>query len=216
MERKETAVKTPRRYDASGRRAQAERSRAGIVAAARRLFLASGYAATTVAAVAAEAGVSAETVYKAFGGKPGLVRAVYEQALGGAGPVHAEQRSDRLQATEPDPRRIIRGWGAFVAEIAPLGSPVMLLIRDSAAADPEMARLQAQLEAARLERMTHNAESLAAAGHLRPGMTAQDAAELMWAYTAPELYELLVLKRGWPPGRFGTFIAEALIAALLP
>jgi hypothetical protein len=78
-----------------------------------------------------------------------------------------------------------------------------------------MARLQEDLDRQRLARMASNASTLARGGHLRPGVTVEDAAEMLWAYTAPELYELLVGKRGWTPGRFGSFVADALIAALL-
>jgi AcrR family transcriptional regulator len=215
MDQNDPAVKSRRRYDARGRRAQAQRSRATIVDVARRMFLANGYAATTVAAIAADAGVSVETIYKAFGGKSGLVRAIRDQALEGAGPTPAEQRSNELQATEQDPRTVIRGWGALTTEVAPQVAPILLLVRD-AASDPEMARLQAELDEQRLARMTHNAQTLADGGHLRDELTVERAAELMWTYTAPELYELLVRKRGWPPERFGAFVADALIAALLP
>jgi hypothetical protein len=60
------------------------------------------------------------------------------------------------------------------------------------------------------------AHLLAAAGHLRPDVTVEQAGEVMWTYSSPDLYELLVIKRGWPLGRYGAFIAEAMIAALLP
>jgi AcrR family transcriptional regulator len=209
-------VKPARRYHSARRAEQARQTRAAIIEAARRQFLHAGYAATTITAIAAEAQVSAETIYKAFGGKPGLVRAICDTALGGEGPVPAETRSDQLQLNEPDPAQIIRGWGELTAEIAPQIAPIMLLVRSAAAADPDMARLHARADAARLDRMTRNARNLAAAGHLRPGITAEQAAEVMWTYSSPELYELLALKRGWPPQRYGTFIAEAMIAALLP
>jgi hypothetical protein len=64
--------------------------------------------------------------------------------------------------------------------------------------------------------MTRNARNLAAAGHLRHDITVEQAGEVMWTYSSPELYELLVVTRGWPPERYGAFIAEAMIAALLP
>ena len=214
MEQNDPAVKPPRRYDARGRRAQAERTRAEIVDAAQRLFLAHGYAATTVAAIAADANVSVETIYKAFGGKPGLVRAIREHALQGAGPTPAEDRSDELQAREQDPRAIIRGWGILTTEVAPRVAPILLLVRD-AASDPEIERLRAELDEQRLTRMTLNAQTLALGGHLRSDVSVERAAELLWTYTAPELYELLVRKRGWSPELFGTFVADALIAALL-
>jgi AcrR family transcriptional regulator len=160
--------------------------------------------------------VSAETIYKGFGGKPGLVRAICEQALAGEGPVPAETRSDELQASEPDPRKIISGWGKLSAEVAPRGSPILLLLRAAALSDPQMASLRAEIEASRLRRMTHNARTLADGGHLRDGITAEHAGEIMWTYSSPELYELLVVTRRWPPRKYGEFIAEAMIAALLP
>jgi len=169
-----------------------------------------------VAAIAAQARVSVETIYKGFGGKPGLVRAIIEKGLAGRGPVPAEQRSDRIRDTEPDPRRILTAWSEFVAEIAPRIVPIVLLARDAAAADPELAALLDEVSAARLERMTVNARGLHEAGHLRPGLTVAEAADIMWTYSAAEFYELLVLRRGWSPGQHGRFVAQALIAALLP
>ncbi len=210
-------MSTPRRRYHSPRRAeQARQTRAAVADAALRLFLRDGYAATTIAAVAGAARVSVETIYKAFDGKPGLVRAICDRALTGEGPVPAETRSDELQATEPDPREIIRGWGELTAEVAPRVSPIALLLRAAEAADPEVAGLRAELDGSRLRRMTRNARNLAEAGHLREGITVEHAGEVMWTYSSPELYELLVLRRGWAPGRYGAFIADAMIAALLP
>ena len=216
MERKEPTVKTtPRRYDASGRRAQAARSRAAVVDAARELFLATGYAATTITSIGTQAGVSVETIYKVFGGKAGLVRAVCDEALAGGGPIPAEQRSDELQSTELDPRAIIRGWGALTVEVAPLIAPILLLVRDAAINDPAMAELLVEMDQSRLSRMTRNAARLDEAGHLGAGLDIRSAADVLWTYSSPELFELLVLRRGWTVERYGTFVADAMVAALL-
>jgi AcrR family transcriptional regulator len=216
MEQKSAAVNTRRRYDSSGRRERARQTRDQITGIAEQLFLSGGYADTTVAAIAAAAHVSVETIYKGFGGKPGLVRAIIDKGLAGEGPVPAEQRSDHIRDTEPDPHRILAAWGAFTAELAPRVIPVLLLVRDAAASDPEVAATLEQISAARLERMTVNARGLAQAGHLRPGISVDNAADIMWAYSSPELYELLVLRRGWSAERYGQFIAQSLIAVLLP
>ena len=216
MEQKSSPVNARRRYDSSGRRERARQTRDQIVDAARELFLADGYAATTVAAIAAAARVSVETIYKGFGGKPGLVRAIAERGLAGQGPVPAEQRSDHIRDTEPDPRRILAAWGTFTAEIAPRVAPILMLARDAAASDPEVALTLEQISAARLDRMALNARGLFEAGHLRPEITPGEAADIMWTYSSPELYELLVLRRGWSADRYGRFVGQALIAALLP
>lgn len=210
------AVNGQRSYDASLRRARAEQARERILAAARELFLTAGYGTTTITAVAHRAAVSTETVYKAFGGKPGLVRAIHQRSLLGRGPSPAEQRSDALQATETDPRVILERFGAFVTELSPLGSPVELLIRDAAAnGDKDMTALLAEVDAERYKRMLHNAQTLVGRGLLAPGLSAEHAADVMWTYTAPGLYENLVVKRGWTPEAYGRFVGRALAAALL-
>jgi len=101
-------------------------------------------------------------------------------------------------------------------EVAPRVAPVLLLVRKAAASDPELARLQEEMDAARLTRMTHNAQTLLKGGRLRPGMTLDTATDVLWTYSSPELYELLVLRRHWSVQRYGEFIADAMIAALLP
>lgn len=209
-------VKGRRPYDASRRREQAQQRRDLIIDAAERRFLGDGYAVTTVAAIAAEAGVSVDTIYKSFGGKPGLVRAVHDRGLEGQGPVPAEQRSDLLQEAEPDARRIIEGWGAFTTEVAPRVAPILLLVRTAAATDPELAALLAELDAGRHRRMTDNARRLHRTGQLGRGVTVAFAADVLWTFSSPELYELLVLRRGMPLGEYGRFVAHAMVAALLP
>lgn len=215
MDPKSSFVKPKRPYNSARRREQAGQTRAAILDVARRRFLDDGFAPTTIAAIANEARVSVDTIYKGFGGKPGLVDAICQQALTGEGPVPAEVRSDAIQAHERDPREIIRGWGKLTAEVAPRVAPILLLVRAAATADPEMARLQSQLGAQRLERMTHNARNLANTGGLQNGVTVKRAGEIMWTYSSPELYELLVLTRGWSLKHYSTFIADAMIAALL-
>lgn len=216
MDPNKRQVKSRRRYASPVREEHARQTRAAIVEAARFLLLRDGFGATTVAAIASSAGVSVETVYKTYGGKPGLVRAICEAALAGEGSVPAETRSDDLQRTETDPRVIIRGWGELATEVTPRIAPMMLLLRAATATDPEMDHLRAELDARRLSRMTHNAGTLAAAGHLRAGVSVRHAAEVLWTYSSAELYELVVIRQRWPLRRYGTFVAEAMIAALLP
>jgi AcrR family transcriptional regulator len=215
MSRRTRNVKPSRSYDSSRRQEGARQNRARIIDVAELHFLRDGYTATTIATIAAAAGVSADTIYKAFGGKPGLVRAIRDRALEGEGSIPAEQRSDEIHARASDPRKIIKAWGAFVAEITPRVSPILLLIRDAATSDPEVQALREELDAARLERMTRNARRLQDAGHLRPNLTVDEAADVLWTYSSPELYELLVLTRGWSPSRYGQFVADAMISALL-
>ncbi len=203
----------PRRYDASRRRAQASHTRQAIIDAARQRFLQDGYTATTIASIATDAYASPDTIYKSFGGKAGLLRAMCQDALNGAGPVPAEQRSDAMQAAEPDPATVLRGLGALTGEVAPRIAPLLLLLVSAAGSDPTLTELHAELENARLARMTHVARNLAAKTPLRRNV--DDSADILWTYSSPELYRLLVLTRGWTTDRYGQFVGESLVDALL-
>lgn len=94
--------------------------------------------------------------------------------------------------------------------------PILLLVRSAAATDADLAAVLAESDEHRLARMRHNAKSLRDRGFLREGMTVENAADIMWTHSSPELYELLVLRRGWTPEQFGELVANTLIAALLP
>ncbi|MDX6260882.1 MAG: hypothetical protein QOH84_2570 [Kribbellaceae bacterium] len=209
-------VKSKRRYASTGRQAQARRTREEILDVAERQFLDIGYAATTIAAVAADAGVSVETIYKAFGGKSGLVRAIYDRGLTGRESVPAYERSDDMRLQETDPAIIMRQWGLLTAEVASVVTPIRLLIRSAAATDPKMSALLEDSDAERLTRMRHHAQFLAERGHLRDGVTIAEATDILWTCSSVEIYELLVLKRGWSPRRFAQFIADFMISSLLP
>jgi AcrR family transcriptional regulator len=212
-----SGTRPPKRpYDSRRRRELADESLRAVRARARELFLANGFGATTVAQIAGAAGVSPETVYKNFGGKAGLVRAIYEESLLGAGGIPAEQRSDVAQLSTTDPAALMEQFGRFTTEVSPLGAPVYLLIRDAAAGgDAAMAALLGEVDEARFRRMLHNARQLAGRGLLRPGLSAREAADVMFTCTAAELYETLVLKRGWSAERYGTFVGRTLAANLL-
>jgi AcrR family transcriptional regulator len=211
-----TNVKRKRRYDSSGRQAQARRNRETILDAAQRQFLEGGYAATTIAAIAAEAGVSVETIYKAFGGKPGLVRAIYDRGLTGREPVPAFQRADAMRERETDPTTIMRNWGVLTSEVSSVVSPILLLVRSAAATDPDMAALLKASNDTREQRARHHARFLQQRGYLREGVSLAQATDILWTCTAPELYDLLVLQRGWSLPQYARFLADYMIAALLP
>jgi AcrR family transcriptional regulator len=210
------SVKPKRRYNSSGRQAQARRSREAILDAAQRQFLQGGYAATTIAAIAAEAVVSVETIYKAFGGKPGLVRAIYQRGLAGREPVPAFQRSDAMRERETDPKAIMRNWGALASEVSPAVSPIVRLVRAAAVSDPDMAALLRASNDTREERARHHARFLKQRGYLREGVTVAQATDILWTCTSDELYDLLVAQRGWSLPRYARFLADYMIATLLP
>lgn len=210
-------VKPRRPYESSLRQSQARQTRVAILDAARTRFLEAGYAAATVADIAATAGVSVETVYKAFANKAGLVKAVFDVAIvGDDKPVPLERRDEvaRIHA-EADGRRKLEIYGAGYAQRAKRSVPVQLLVRDAAASDTAAGAVLDQLNKERLTGMTAFSRHLHESGVLRKGVGVTDAVDVLWLFTAPEVYERLVNERGWSTARFGKWITQQLIAALL-
>ena len=203
-----------RRYDASGRRAAAAQRRQDILVAARELMLRDGYAATTIGAIATAAAVSAETVYKAFGGKPGIVRALYQEALKGAGAEPAEKRSNRLRDRSTG-HELVAGWAELGREVAPRVAPLEVLLRDAAQNDPRARSVLEEMDRNRLARMRDNAVALMATGDVRADLTVSDVADILFTVSSPEMFELCVLRRHWSSRRFARFQRETMAGALL-
>jgi AcrR family transcriptional regulator len=207
-------VKSRRAYDMSRRRVASARRRRRVLDTASELFLAHGYAATTVAAVAESAGVSVETIYKSFGGKTGLVRALIEESLQGTEPEPAEQRSDRAAAAAPgDPRAIISAWTTIGLDVIRRGAPLLIMARAAATTDADVAQLLEEVRERALVRMAHNAEALAP--HLREGVTVEQARDVLVAYLTPELFDTLVHEFGWSLAQWADFQARGIAAQLL-
>ncbi len=188
-----------------------EETRNRILDNAARLMFRDGYAATTMQKVAKHSGVELEVVAKMFASKYQLVRAMRDRALFESARWSAEMRSDAIQARESEPREIFRQWAELAKEVSPRVSPVLLLIRDNAATDRDMADLQRLMDEERLQRMNQNA-----ARFERFGIDPARSRDVMWVATSPELYELLVVKRGWSVDAYGAFIEQMLAGTLLP
>ena len=75
--------------------------------------------------------------------------------------------------------------------------------------------LQDEMDADRRRRMRANAKHLHDAGHLREGLPITHATDVLWTFSAPEFFELLVLRCGWGVARFGDFVGASIAAALL-
>src|SRR5690349_12679229 len=161
-----------RSYDASGRRAQARARRLAVVLAAREKFERDGYRPTTIAAIAARAGVSSESVYKGFGTKASLAKAVFDLALAGDDePVPVAERP-AIQAVrdEPDVRRKIAIYVDGLAERQARSAGVQILIRDGRHVDDALAPVWAKLTDEGLAGMAMLGRELLATGQVRPGI----------------------------------------------
>ena len=203
-----------RGYDASRRRAAAQRSRRAVLDAYRELVLRDGYKATTIRGVAERAGVSPELVYKAFGGKPQLLKAVYDVTLAGDDePVPMGQRGE-LQAVlaAADALTALRGYAAFACGVH---DRLAGLLEVLAGSDPELAAVAAEADAERLRGVTAFVRHLAAAGWLRPGLPEAEAADSCWVLTSPQVYGRLRRSREWDAEAYRRWLAGMLAAGLL-
>ena len=210
-------VKPARRYNASRRQEQARENRRRVLAAARRLFLTRGYAETSMPEIAKAAGLSVQTVYKAFANKATLLKAIFDVSVAGDDePVPiAERDLIRSIQAEPNAARKITMYLEHLAERVPHTAPVQLLARDAAGADHAAAAVWAQTRQETLTAMTYFAADLMATGQVRSELSKDEVRDVLWTYHSPELYELLVLERGWSAERYGRFLADAVISALL-
>lgn len=206
----------PRRsYDTGKRRSAARRNRAAVIEACRELLLSGGYQATTVRAVAARAGVSPEMVYKAFGGKPGLMKAVWDVTLAGDDePVPMSERPALKQVwSTPDPHLKLRLYAGFVCDVHTRLAPLFALLSQ---AGPEVAQVLATAERERLVGVTAFLIHLVDAGVLRADADPARQVDACWALTGPQLYTQLTSGRGWDADTYRDWLTGVLIASLLP
>src|SRR3954466_5994188 len=164
-----------RRYDATGRRVRAEATRDRVVEAASRVFLARGYAGATIPAIAAEAGVALQTVYRAAPGKAGLLAAAVNAAV--AGGVERSQRpvetrpAIRAIIDEPDPRRQLALYARTQPGIWARVGPLLGVLQAAAASEPDLRRLQQEQDAQRHGGRTRFTRLLHERGVLPPALT---------------------------------------------
>ena len=141
-----------RSYVSALRDSQARQTRRQIVAAAGRLFAAQGFAATTIDAIAKEAGVSRKTVFTSVGGKVALLKLAYDYAMAGDDqPVPMIER-EGLQAIvgEPNPQQQMRMFAEFVAGMGERISALWLALRGAAEIDDAARELYTRWEQERL------------------------------------------------------------------
>lgn len=205
-----------RAYDGSRRREQARARRLAVVQAARELFETGGFRQTTIAAIAKRAGVSSESIYKTFGTKAALAKAVFDLELAGDDePVPiAERPAVQAIRDEPDVRRKITLFAEGLAQRQARSAAVQILIRDGRHVDDSLAPVWAALQREGLTGMTALGRHLLDTGQLREGLTIEQVRDILWNYLAIDAYERLVLIQGWSQQRYSTWLAHTMVSAL--
>jgi AcrR family transcriptional regulator len=197
--------------------ARTRRTRAAVVDAARTLFLDRGYAATTVDAISERSDTPQATVYRLFGSKLGILRALLDVSVGGDDQLVAMAERPAVQAmlTDPDPHRQVAAMAAVVRQVMVRAAPVHYILADAARSDAAAAEQLGDIARQRHEGQRLVARSLARNHALRSGLKERDAADVIHALASPEVYGLLVFDRGWSPDRYQKWLADSLVSQLL-
>lgn len=214
-----TNSKRPKRsYNSTRRQAQARQTRQHIADAARKLFTERGYGGATIEAIAADAGVAAETVYAAFGSKRKVLAHLLDIAVGGDdAPIPVLERPEPLAAfREKDQRQQLRMMADGIAGAMGRAAPVFEIMRIAAKTEPDIANLLQHLSKERRQNMEIIIERIAANGSLREGIDIAQAADTLWTLTSAEVFLLLTVDRGWSRDQYVEWLADSLIRLLLP
>jgi AcrR family transcriptional regulator len=196
---------------------QARATRRRIIDAASRLFLNRGYAATMLEQVAEDAGVAVQTVYFHFGNKRTLLKEALDiAAVGDDEPVPLLDRPllDEIR-NEPDPARMIELWVANGVAILKRIGPIMRVVRDAAGTDPDLAAQWATNQQQTLTAQRRLAQILADREALKPGMTVQEATDIIFTLNSIEVSWLLTTTCGWTVPHREAWITHTLRTALL-
>ena len=209
-------VKCSDRRRARGR-LSVEASRREILQAAHRLFLQHGYVATSIPAIAAEAGVAVQTIYNTVGSKRQVMGGVIELAVRGPSyPTPPSQSVGERIRGASDPVQIVDLLVDWLAAAHERTAAITVAIREAAAVDPELAELEQTLADQRFSGYREAARELARRGGLRNGLHSEHAAATIWSLGHPDTYRFLLQTRDWSPRRYRRWLADQLSGALLP
>jgi AcrR family transcriptional regulator len=206
-----------RGYRSPRRLEQAAETRRAVLAAARELFVTTGYNTTTVAQIAAPAGVSVDTVYAAVGRKPQLLRELVETSISGADRAIPGAERDyvaRMQAADTASAKLAI-YANAITGIQQRLAPVFLALRDAAVTNPECAALWTEISRRRAANMRRLAADLRTTGEVRDDLSDDQVADIIWSMNAAEYWVLLVRERSWSSEQFAAWLSDAWTRLLL-
>jgi AcrR family transcriptional regulator len=206
-----------RQYDSTKRRERSAETRQRILEAARALILQRGYRATTIAAIATEAGVNVDTVYELVGRKPVVLRELIERAISGTDRAVVADERDYVKAMRAavNPVEKLAIYARAMREIQARMAPLHLALRDASSTEPEAEEAWREISERRAANMRRLVKDLKGTGRLRPDLSVDVAADVIWVTNSAELYVLLTVDRGWSPRRYEQWLADSWCRLLL-
>lgn len=211
----EAGVKRP--YRSSVRAAAASTTRLAIIEAAARLFVAHGYGAVSIDAVATDAGVARATVFTSVGGKAALLRAAYDVAIvGDDEPVPLRDRPWARPVREaPDGPTMLDRYAHMVTIIDARVAPIYEVLRGAATADADVRAHWDDIRVGRRTGAENVVRMLAGHGPLRRGLTRSAAADVVELLIDPSHHTHFVTLRRWSTKAFERWLADTLRHQLL-
>jgi len=208
---------SPRRYDSTGRRARAAATQVEVVVAAHDLFVAKGYAATTIGDIATAAGVSAPTIFAAFGTKAGILKRCIDVALAGdpADVAVADRPLSQWVYESDDAIELLGRYATMMGVLAKRAAPIYDVLVRAADSDPDLQALLGDLERQRHRAAGMVADAVVKRGALAPGRTAKYARDTIWLLNDPTTYTKLTGQRGWSHSQYVSWARDSLIKMLL-
>lgn len=204
-----------RRYDSTGRQQQARENRGRILQAAHDLFVDKGYGQTTIADVAASAGVAVETVYAAFRSKPGLLHRAWDVTVGGDDQdlLFHERPELRAVLDEADLRTRLIKFAVVNTTTMRRTARLHLAVVGAAASEPAAAAMLVEIDRQRLEAMAVHARAAAGTGRL--AVPEDECRDVLWSTTDGSLWHGLVQQRGWSDERYAALLGQLWVSALV-
>jgi AcrR family transcriptional regulator len=204
-----------RSYDSSRRQEQARQTRRAVLQAAHDLFVEHGYGRTTIAEIAASAGVSPETIYAAFKNKATLLHRVWDVTIGGDDEdvVFHERAEIQAVRAEPDLARRLEMHARMFTRTARRITPFVLAVQAAAGSEPSAAEMLTEIGRQRYAGMGVMAAEAAKTGQL--AVSEEECHDVMWAFTDGTLWYRLVMQRGWTDERFAEWLGRTWVATLV-
>lgn len=203
-----------RTYRSALRERQAEQTRDRIIAAAARTFSAQGYQATTLAAIAREAGVSVETV-KAAGPKAELLIAAFEVTFSGAEGVKSFPETPvGVGLIELPDDVFVAAVVERIAEANKRSFALWTVLVGASLSDRTVeAALQLMLERRRDSFLEFSAQ-LGRRGIVSADTDTTALADVLSFHFSPEGFQQLVAQSGWSMQRYAAWLSAAARAGV--
>ena len=203
---------TPKRRYSSTRRTQsALATKQSILAAARTLFAEHGIDKVTIGSIGEKAGVAESTVYALFKSKEGILRGIMQASLFGERFKDAQSQLEGVT----DAVELIRLTSHVSRAIYENESTELGLLRGTSSFSSELKKLEQEFENMRYAMQKDRLQLLFQQSKAKPGLSFEDARQLLWMYTSREIYRMLVIEGKWSPSRYQDWLSGVLVATLV-